>query len=135
MNLLRRTCRVKKMAILIKRAYEPAARADGIRVLIDRLWPRGVKKADAKFTFWMKDIAPSSKLRVWFGHRPERFKEFAGRYKKELTGNPRVAELRNLARGRTVTLVYAARDPEVNHAAVLQAVLRRRSSSRSTARR
>ena len=122
------------MAIRIKRAYEQAVPADGIRVLVDRLWPRGVSKARAKFTFWMKEIAPSPKLRVWFGHRPERFKEFAGRYKKELTGNPRVAELRNLARGRTVTLVYAARDPEVNHAVVLQAVLRRRSSSRSTAR-
>jgi uncharacterized protein YeaO (DUF488 family) len=122
------------MAILIKRVYEPAAPADGIRVLIDRLWPRGVKKVEAEFTFWMKDIAPSQKLRVWFGHKPQRFKEFAGRYKKELTGNPRVAELRNLARGRTVTLVYAARDPEVNHAVVLQSVLRRRSSSRSAAR-
>jgi uncharacterized protein YeaO (DUF488 family) len=123
-----------EMAILIKRAYEPAAPADGIRVLIDRLWPRGVKKVDAKFTYWMKDIAPSPKLRVWFGHKPERFKEFAGRYKKELTGNSRVAELRNLARGRTVTLVYGARDPEVNHALVLQSVIRRSSSSRSAAR-
>jgi uncharacterized protein YeaO (DUF488 family) len=113
------------MSILIKRAYAPAARADGVRVLVDRLWPRGVKKTSAKFTFWMKDIAPSAKLRVWFGHKPERFKEFAGRYKKELTGNPRVGELRKLARGRTVTLVYGARDPEVNHAAVLQSVLRR----------
>jgi uncharacterized protein YeaO (DUF488 family) len=124
-----------EMVIRIKRAYEPAAAADGIRVLIDRLWPRGVKKVDAKLTNWMKDIAPSPKLRVWFGHKPERFKEFAGRYKKELTGNPRVAELRSLARGRTVTLVYAARDSEVNHAVVLQSVLRRRrSSSRSAAR-
>jgi uncharacterized protein YeaO (DUF488 family) len=122
------------MGILIKRAYEPAAAADGIRVLVDRLWPRGVKKVDAKLTDWMKDIAPSTKLRVWFGHKPERFKEFAGRYKKELAGNPRVAELRNLARSRAVTLVYAARDPEVNHAVVLQSVLRRRSPSRSAAR-
>jgi uncharacterized protein YeaO (DUF488 family) len=115
------------MAILIKRAYAPASAADGIRVLVDRLWPRGVKKAGAKFTFWMKDIAPSSKLRVWFGHKPERFKEFTSRYKKELTGNPRVGELRKLARGRSVTLVYGARDPEVNHAVVLQSILRRRS--------
>ncbi len=122
------------MAIRIKRAYEQAVPADGIRVLVDRLWPRGVSKARAKFTFWMKDIAPSPKLRVWFGHKPQRFEQFAGRYKKELTGNPRVAELRSLARGRTVTLVYAARDPEVNHAVVLQSVLRRRSSSRSAAR-
>jgi uncharacterized protein YeaO (DUF488 family) len=119
------------MAIRIKRAYIPAAPADGIRVLVDRLWPRGVRKASAKFTFWMKDIAPSPRLRVWFGHKPERFQEFAGRYKQELTGNPRVAELRKLSRGRTVTLVYAARDPEVNHAVVLQSVLRRRASSRT----
>ena len=115
------------MAILIKRAYAPASPADGIRVLVDRLWPRGVKKTRAKFTFWMKDIAPSPKLRVWFGHKPERFNEFIGRYKKELTGNPRVGELRSLARGRAVTLVYAARDPEVNHAVVLQSVLRRKT--------
>jgi uncharacterized protein YeaO (DUF488 family) len=115
------------MAILIKRAYAPASPADGVRVLVDRLWPRGVKKAGAKITFWMKDIAPSPKLRIWFGHKPERFKEFAGRYKKELTGNPRVGELRRLARGRVVTLVYWARDPEINHAVVLQSVLRRRS--------
>jgi len=115
------------MAIMIKRAYVPASPADGIRVLIDRLWPRGVKKAGAKLTFWMKDIAPSPKLRVWFGHKPERFKEFAGRYKKELTGNPRVGELRKLARGRAVTLVYGARDPEINHAVVLQSILRRRT--------
>ena len=115
------------MAILIKRAYEPAVPADGIRVLIDRLWPRGVKKVGAKFSFWMKDIAPSPKLRVWFGHKPERFKEFSGRYKKELTGNPRVAELRNLARGRTVTLVYAARDEEHNGALALKRFLEGRN--------
>ena len=114
------------MTILVKRAYSPASPADGIRVLVDRLWPRGVNKARAKFTFWMKDIAPSPKLRVWFGHKPERFTEFARRYKKELTGNPKVGELRSLARGRVVTLVYAARDPRVNHAVVLQSVLRRR---------
>lgn len=114
------------MALRIKRAYGPAAPADGIRVLVDRLWPRGVRKEGAKFTFWMKDIAPSPKLRIWFGHKPERFKEFAARYRKELAGNPRVGELRRLARGRVVTLVYAARDPQVNHAVVLQSVLRRR---------
>jgi uncharacterized protein YeaO (DUF488 family) len=115
------------MTILIKRAYVPASPSDGIRVLVDRLWPRGIKKVSAKFTLWMKDVAPSPELRVWFGHKPERFKEFAGRYKKELAGNPRINELRKLARGRAVTLVYAARDPEVNHAVVLQSVLRRKS--------
>jgi uncharacterized protein YeaO (DUF488 family) len=122
------------MSILIKRAYAAAAAADGVRVLVDRLWPRGVRKTGAKLTFWMKDIAPSVKLRVWFGHKPERFKEFARRYKKELNGNPRVADLRRLARARTLTLVYGARDPEVNHAVVLQSVLRRGSQRRRAAR-
>ena len=122
------------MSILIKRAYAPAAAADGVRVLVDRLWPRGVKKTAAKFAAWMKDIAPSPKLRVWFGHKPERFKEFAARYKRELVGNPRVGELRKLARGRTVTLVYAARDPEVNHAVVLRSILRRGTQRKRAAR-
>lgn len=115
------------MAIVIKRVYEPAMAADDIRVLVDRLWPRGIKKADAKLTSWVKDIAPSPRLRVWFGHKPERFSEFSRRYKKELKGNPAVDELRSLARSKRVTLLYAARDPKINHAAVLQSVLRRRS--------
>ncbi len=116
------------MTVLIKRAYEPVAATDGLRVLVDRLWPRGIKKAAANLAFWMKDVAPSSKLRVWFGHRPERFKEFTSRYKKELSGNSAVGELRKLAKQRRVTLVYGARDPKVNHAVVLAAVLRNRSA-------
>jgi uncharacterized protein YeaO (DUF488 family) len=114
------------MAVTIKRIYEPAVRADGTRILVDRLWPRGVSKVRAKLAFWMKDIAPSPKLRVWFGHRPERFSEFGRRYKKELTGNPAVGELRKLARREHVTLLYGARDPKINHALVLQSILRRR---------
>jgi uncharacterized protein YeaO (DUF488 family) len=114
------------MAVAIKRIYEPAVPADGTRILVDRLWPRGVSKARAKLAFWMKDIAPTPKLRVWFGHRPERFGEFGRRYKKELTGNPAVAELRKLARRDRVTLLYGARDPKINHAAVLQSILRGR---------
>jgi uncharacterized protein YeaO (DUF488 family) len=114
------------MAVAIKRIYEPAVLADGPRILVDRLWPRGVSKARAKLAFWMKDVAPTPKLRVWFGHRPERFREFGRRYKRELTGNPAVPELRKLARRGRVTLLYGAKDPKINHAAVLQSIVRGR---------
>jgi uncharacterized protein YeaO (DUF488 family) len=118
------------MAVRIKRIYEPAMAADGSRILVDRLWPRGVSKARAKLALWMKDVAPSPKLRVWFGHRPERFREFSRRYKKELTGNADLGELRKLARRERVTLLYGAHDPKINHAAVLQAILRGKTSRR-----
>lgn len=109
------------MEIRLKRAYEPPARGDGTRVLVDRLWPRGVKKETLQLDLWLKDIAPSPGLRKWFDHRSERFAEFARRYRKELDANPdTVAALRAfLAKGRT-TLVYATRDPEMNSAAVLR---------------
>ncbi len=108
----------------IRRIYEPATPSDGFRVLIDRLWPRGVKKSSARIDRWMKEVAPSSALRVWFGHRPERFAEFKTRYVKELAGNAQVAELRRLGKDGPVTLLYGARDPGVNHAVVLEGVLR-----------
>jgi uncharacterized protein YeaO (DUF488 family) len=117
------------MAFQIKRVYEPAKPSDGIRVLVDRLWPRGVKKSSARLDYWMKDVAPSPRQRVWFGHRPERFVEFSRRYKKELVGNPEVAELRKLGKGALVTLLYGARNPAVNHALVLQSVLRKGGST------
>jgi uncharacterized protein YeaO (DUF488 family) len=113
------------MTFQIKRVYDSALPSDGTRVLVDRLWPRGVKKTDAHLDHWLKDVAPSPELRVWFGHNPERFAEFRRRYEEELAGNPAVSELRKLGRGRRVTLLYAARHPEVNHALVLQSVLRR----------
>jgi uncharacterized protein YeaO (DUF488 family) len=115
------------MSVKIKRIYEPAVPTDGTRVLVDRLWPRGIKKSAAKLAHWMKDAAPSPELRMWFGHEPERFGEFSSRYKKELKKNPAVGELRKLAHGARVTLLYAARDPKINHAAVLQSILRGRS--------
>jgi uncharacterized protein YeaO (DUF488 family) len=118
------------MTFQIKRVYEPAKASDGIRVLVDRLWPRGVKKATARLDYWMKDVAPSPRLRLWFGHKPERFAEFGKRYKKELNGNPELAELRNLGRGALVTLLYGARDPQVNHALVLQSVLRKAGTTK-----
>ncbi|MGB6448792.1 MAG: DUF488 domain-containing protein [Xanthobacteraceae bacterium] len=118
------------MTFQIKRVYEPAKPSDGIRVLVDRLWPRGVKKATAHLDYWMKDVAPSPRLRLWFGHRRERFAEFGKRYKKELNGNAELAELRNLGRGALITLLYGARDPQVNHALVLQSVLRKVGSAK-----
>lgn len=115
------------MAVRIKRIYEPALPADGTRILVDRLWPRGISKARAKLALWMKDVAPSPKLRVWFDHRPERFTEFGRRYRRELTRNPAVDELRKLARRKRVTLLYGAHDPNVNHALVLQSIVRARA--------
>jgi uncharacterized protein YeaO (DUF488 family) len=111
------------MSFQIKRVYEDHAPSDGTRVLVDRLWPRGLTKASAKLDHWMKDVAPSQELRQWFGHKPERFAEFKRRYKKELAPEA-FAELRKLGRGKTVTLLYGARDPEMNQAAVLLSMLR-----------
>jgi uncharacterized protein YeaO (DUF488 family) len=110
--------------VSIKRAYEPPSPRDGIRVLVDRLWPRGVKKADAGISQWMKDIAPSNELRKWFGHEPARWQEFRRRYKAELAKKRELlGELRNLAKEGPLTLVYAAHDEVHNQAAVLREML------------
>ena len=109
-------------SVAIKHAYDPAAASDGTRILVDRLWPRGLSKNKAALDGWNKQVAPSTALRQWFGHRPERFQEFAKRYRAELKGNPAVDELRAL-KGK-VTLVYGARDPAINHAMVLAKVLK-----------
>jgi uncharacterized protein YeaO (DUF488 family) len=114
------------MTFQIKRVYEPASPKDGTRILVDRLWPRGLKKSDTQLASWMKEIAPSPALRQWFGHQPERFSEFRRRYTAELRKNPAFPELRRLGRGQQVTLLYGAHDPEVNHAAVLLSALRGR---------
>ena len=112
--------------IRLKRAYEPASPADGYRVLVDRLWPRGVSKQRAMLDDWQKELAPSTELRRWFGHEPRRFPEFRRRYLDELRGErARLAELRRRARDGALTLVYAARDAEHNEAIVLADVLRR----------
>jgi uncharacterized protein YeaO (DUF488 family) len=114
------------MDIRLKRAHDPAEPADGWRVLIDRLWPRGVSRERAKLDDWERDLAPSTELRQWFGHDPGRFAEFRGRYIEELRGQrPRLAALRARARRETLTLIYAARDTEHNDAVVLAEVLRR----------
>ena len=123
------------MDIRLKRAYDAASPSDGYRVLIDRLWPRGVSKQRAKLDDWEKELAPSTELREWFGHEPSRFAEFRRRYIGELRhAQPRLTELRHRARKGTLTLVYSAHDSEHNDAVVLAEVLRRglpRSKTRS----
>ncbi|MBV8683388.1 MAG: DUF488 domain-containing protein [Caulobacteraceae bacterium] len=107
----------------LKRAYDPSSRSDGRRILVDRLWPRGVTKAEADIDLWLKQVAPTDELREWFGHRPERWDEFRARYREELKTNPALDELRQaLAEGK-VTLVYGAKDREHNQAVALAEVL------------
>jgi uncharacterized protein YeaO (DUF488 family) len=106
-------------SIEIKRAYEPPSPKDGKRILVDRLWPRGVRKEAAALDLWSKDIAPTTALRKWFDHRPDRFAEFKQRYRDELKSNPAVSEVLKQIGRRKTTLVYAAHDTEVNHAVVL----------------
>jgi uncharacterized protein YeaO (DUF488 family) len=107
------------MTIVIKRIYEPRAQDDGTRILVDRLWPRGLSKQKAPIDAWLKDIAPSAQLRAWFGHDPAKWKEFQHRYKAELDANPKaVAELKGY-HGK-LTLLYGARDEAHNHALVLK---------------
>ena len=114
------------MDVRVKRVYERAERSDGYRILIDRLWPRGISHDRAKLDAWEKDLAPSAELRTWFGHRPDRFEEFRRRYLEELRQQrPRLSELRRRARHGTVTLVFAAKDTEHNDAVVLREVIRR----------
>jgi uncharacterized protein YeaO (DUF488 family) len=114
------------MDIRLKRAYEPVSEEDGYRVLIDRLWPRGVSRQRAELDEWERELAPTPALRQWFAHEPSRFEEFGRRYVEELRGQrPRLAHLRRRARLGRVTLVYAARDREHNDAVVLARVLRR----------
>jgi len=114
-------------ALHIRRVYLPAADGDGWRVLVDRLWPRGLRKQDAQLDAWLKDVAPSPALRKWFGHEPERFDDFRARYLAELAANPGpVAEIEAELRRGPVTLLFGARDLEHNHARVLQDYLLRR---------
>lgn len=113
--------------LILKRAFDPPAEADGVRVLVDRLWPRGLRKEAARIDRWMRNLAPSGELRRWFGHDPERWEEFRRRYEEELGEHPEALEvLRALAAERPVTLVFAARNVRHNNAAVLRAMLLRR---------
>ncbi|KWX74593.1 hypothetical protein AML91_15360 [Paenibacillus jilunlii] len=119
----------------IKRIYAPPEAEDGLRVLVDRLWPRGVAKETAQLDEWMRKAAPSPELRKWFAHKPGRFAEFALLYEEELQLEPAAGEVERLcawARESPVTLLYAAKDEQHNHARVLRdAVLRRLSAQRS----
>lgn len=108
------------MTVRIKRIYDEPKAEDGYRVLVDRLWPRGISKQRAMLDEWCKDAAPSPELRTWFNHKPERFNEFKARYTDELRINPVVSHLKALATEEpTLTLLYAAHDPLINHANVL----------------
>jgi len=112
---------IKAGKIKLKRAYEQPETDDGVRILVDRLWPRGVKKEDAAIDQWMKDLSPSTELRHWFGHDPDRWKEFRERYAKEVDEHAdQLEQLRTLAREGTVTLVYSAHDEEHNNAVALR---------------
>lgn len=112
--------------IKLKRAYEKPATADGCRVLVDRLWPRGLTKQKAHLALWLRDIAPSPRLRKWFAHAPDRWQAFQRRYWAELKDRrDMVSDLRKKARSGTVTLVYAARDEDRNNAVALKRYLNR----------
>jgi uncharacterized protein YeaO (DUF488 family) len=114
-----------KHDVAIKRVYEPPAETDGQRVLVDRLWPRGIAKEKAGLSLWLKEIAPSTELRKWFDHDPAKWAEFQKRFRAELNDNGEaVAELRNLVAKGKVTLLYSAHDEEHNNAVVLAAYLR-----------
>jgi uncharacterized protein YeaO (DUF488 family) len=113
--------------VRVRRVYEPPEPADGTRVLVDRLWPRGLAKASAGIDEWCKDISPSTELRKWYGHDPARFEEFSRRYRAELTGPQQaeaLAHLRTLASSRPLTLLTATRQPEISEATVLADALR-----------
>ena len=115
----------------LKRVYEPAAPGDGVRVLVDRLWPRGLTREKAAVDHWMKDVAPSAELRKWFGHDPDRWVEFKRRYRSELRQHQDLlAEIRKLNRQRTVTLLFGAHDEEHNDAVVLREFLARDARAR-----
>ena len=114
--------------VKLKRVYDPASRGDGYRVLVERLWPRGIRKQDLPLDVWEKEVAPSHELRKWFGHDPERWSQFKQRYRKELKQGPALERLRELAErttDRTLTLVFSSHDTEHNNAVVLKEELER----------
>jgi uncharacterized protein YeaO (DUF488 family) len=110
--------------VRLKRVYEKPARTDGFRVLVDRLWPRGLTKEAARLDLWLRDIAPSTELRKWYGHEPEKWPEFRRRYRAELRAHrTQLEDLRLRASNEPVTLLYAAKDAHINHAVVLKELL------------
>jgi uncharacterized protein YeaO (DUF488 family) len=120
------------MMIQLKRAYDPPAKSDGTRYLVERLWPRGVKKENLRIDAWLKDVAPSTELRKWFAHDPAKWPEFQRRYFAELESNPDACEpILGAARSGPVTLVYSSHDTEHNNAVALKDFLERRLHGRS----
>ena len=116
----------QSLVIKLKRAYEPPDASDGKRILVERLWPRGIAKADAALDLWMKDIAPSTELRKWYNHQPERWETFQEKYQQELRGKQEpVDQLLDICRQGPVTFVFAARDEQRNSAVVLRDFLRK----------
>jgi uncharacterized protein YeaO (DUF488 family) len=129
MNTLMKTPENPIDTIKIKRAYEERTRGDGLRILVERLWPRGLLKEEAQIDVWLKEIAPSTELRKWYAHDVERWPEFKKRYQAELRENPdAVARLLELCNHRPTTFVYAAHDEQHNSAVVLRAFIGRRIS-------
>jgi len=117
--------------VCIKRIYDKPQAADGYRALVDRLWPRGVSRQRAALAVWVKELAPSTELRLWYGHDPKRWREFGRRYRAELRAHPQaLAALRARARRERVTLLTATREPRINHAVVLRALLLRSARKR-----
>jgi uncharacterized protein YeaO (DUF488 family) len=116
------------MSLRIKRVYAEPDKEDGVRILVDRLWPRGLTKEKANVDIWLKDISPSNDLRKWFGHDPAKWPEFKRKYKQELKANAEAfATLREQAKQRTVTLLFGAKDEEHNEAVVLRELLEKDS--------
>ncbi len=119
------------MSLKIKRVYAQAEKSDGIRILVDRLWPRGISKDQARIEEWLKDIAPSTTLRKWFDHRADKWEEFQTRYRIELNTTEKkdiLGRLRAMSRNTTVTLLFGAKDEEHNNARVVASIVQRKSS-------
>jgi len=119
--------RLVSSRIAIKRIYDPVEAGDGVRILIDRLWPRGLSKASLKLDAWAKELSPSNELRKWYGHDPKRYAEFVRRYRSELaTRKHDLTALRTMIKGRTATLLTATRELDLSHATVLRELLSKR---------
>ena len=111
------------MSISLKRVYESSEKSDGVRILVDRIWPRGVTKEKANVDLWIKEVTPSTELRKWFGHDPEKWTHFQKQYREELKDNQALSDIRAMSREQHVTLIYAAKDEQHTHAIVLKRVL------------
>ena len=125
-----RPSRPKRRAasIAIKRAYDEPSAKDGVRILIDRLWPRGLSKAKLKIDAWPRELTPSTDLRKWYGHEPARFAEFRRRYRAELAEHAKELDaVRTMVKGRSATLITATREVDLSHAAVMRGILRRKT--------